>query len=79
VEDIVDTGLTMKYMIENLQTRKPKTLKTCALLEKTDFLKIKISLDYKGFTVPNKFLVGYGLDYQGYFRNLNYIGYIDDK
>ncbi len=76
VEDIVDTGLTMAYLLENLQTRKPKSLKVCALLEKTDNLKLKINIDYKGFTVPNKFLVGYGLDYKGYFRNLDYLGYM---
>jgi hypoxanthine phosphoribosyltransferase len=78
VEDIIDTGLTMNYLMENLKTRKPKSLKICALLEKTDNLKLKINIDYKGFTVPNKFLVGYGLDYQGYFRNLDYLGYIDE-
>ena len=77
VEDIVDTGLTMNYLINNFQTRKPKSLKTCSLLEKTETLKIKNNLDYKGFSVPNKFLVGYGLDFKGYFRNLNYIGFMD--
>ncbi len=74
IEDIVDTGLTVSYLMKNLSLRKPGSLKICALLDKPSNRKIKINLDYVGFTVPNKFVVGYGLDYNGKFRNLPYVG-----
>jgi hypoxanthine phosphoribosyltransferase len=76
VEDIVDTGLTMKYLIENLQTRHPKTLSVCTLLHKPEGQKIDVPIAYKGFTIPNKFVIGYGLDYAELYRNLPYIGYV---
>ncbi len=77
VEDIVDTGLTMNYLIENLKTRRPKSLKVCALLEKPDRLIKPVNIDYLGFTIPNKFVIGYGLDFKGRYRNIPYIGYLE--
>ncbi len=74
VEDIIDTGLTLHYIIENLKTRKPASLEVCALLDKTEARKRPIDVKYKGFTCPNAFVVGYGLDYAGLYRNLPYIG-----
>jgi hypoxanthine phosphoribosyltransferase len=74
VEDIIDTGLTMKYLLEMLQTRSPSSVKICALLEKPENARTKIDIAYKGFAIPNEFVVGYGLDYAGLYRNLGYIG-----
>lgn len=78
VEDIVDTGLTMQYLINNLQTRKPATLKTCALLVKPDCLKCDVHIDYIGFNLGKEFVVGYGLDYAGLYRHLPYIGILEN-
>ncbi|MFH0947478.1 MAG: hypoxanthine phosphoribosyltransferase [Elusimicrobiota bacterium] len=73
VEDIIDTGITMDYLCENLKTRNPKSLKICSLLYKPA-RKIKtIKIDYLGFEVPDKFVVGYGIDYNEIYRNLPYI------
>jgi hypoxanthine phosphoribosyltransferase len=77
VEDIVDTGLTMNYLKEQLQSRKPKSLTTVSLLFKPKALKIDCKLDYSGFEIGNEFVVGYGLDYQGYYRNLPYIAIVN--
>jgi len=77
VEDIVDTGLTLQYLINHLKAKKPKTIKICALLDKPERHKIEIPIDYLGFKVPNKFVVGYGIDYDERFRHLPYIGYIE--
>lgn len=77
VEDIVDTGLTLNYLRENLQRRNPKTLSTAALLFKPKSLKVECKLDYCGFEIGNEFVVGYGLDYQGYYRNLPYIAVVN--
>ncbi len=74
VEDIVDTGLTLDYLIQNLQTRHPASLKVCALLDKREARKREVEVDYFGFHCPNEFVVGYGLDYRGRYRNLPYIG-----
>ena len=74
VEDIVDTGLTLKYLKENLARRHPLSLKIVTLLDKPDRRKVDISPDYNGFTIPNEFVVGYGLDYDEKFRNLPYVG-----
>lgn len=76
VEDIIDTGLTAKCVIENLLTKKPCSLKICALLKKRGREKVKIKIDYLGFTIPNKFVVGYGLDFRGRYRNLPYIAVV---
>jgi hypoxanthine phosphoribosyltransferase len=78
IEDIVDTGLTMDYLMKSLQARNPKKVMSCALLLKPDALKTKIKLDYCGFEIGNEFVVGYGLDYQGYYRNLPYIAQVDN-
>lgn len=78
VEDIVDTGLTMNYLKNAILSRKPKSLTTIALLEKPEALKVKCDLDYVGFKIPNDFVVGYGLDYQGYYRNLPYIAQVQN-
>src|SRR5439155_7961789 len=69
VEDIVDTGLTMRYLLENLATRRPASVRLCALLEKPVRARVKVPIDYKGFTIGDEFVVGYGLDWDGRFRN----------
>jgi hypoxanthine phosphoribosyltransferase len=73
VEDIVDSGLTLHYLRDYLLGRKPKTLKICTLLDKPERREADISPDYTGFVIENKFIVGYGLDYQEKYRNLPYI------
>jgi len=74
VEDIIDTGLTMRYLLENLATRHPKSLRVCTLLHKPEGARVKVPMDWVGFTIPNAFVIGYGLDYAGLYRNLPYIG-----
>jgi len=76
VEDIVDTGLTLKYLLELFQSRDPASTGICSLLDKPDGRKdgYDVGVDYVGFTIPNAFVVGYGLDLGGYFRNLPYVG-----
>ncbi len=74
VEDIVDTGLTLSYLKRNLLTRNPKSLKICVLLDKRECREKPIKTDYTGFVIPNKFCVGYGLDWNQLYRNLPYIG-----
>ena len=74
VEDIVDTGLTMRYLLDNLSTRRPASVKICALLQKPSRLRTRIPIQYLGFTVPDLFLVGYGLDSGEKYRNLPFIG-----
>jgi hypoxanthine phosphoribosyltransferase len=76
VEDIVDTGHTVHYLLENLATRRPATIKLCALLHKPERSERDVKIDYLGFTIPNKFVVGYGLDISQQFRNLPFIGYV---
>ncbi|MFM6930478.1 MAG: hypoxanthine phosphoribosyltransferase [Bdellovibrio sp.] len=78
VEDIVDTGLTMNYLKNSILSRKPKSLTTVALLEKPEALKVKCDIDHVGFKIQNEFVVGYGLDYQGYYRNLPYIAQVQN-
>jgi hypoxanthine phosphoribosyltransferase len=79
VEDIIDTGLTMKFLLENLQARHPASLKICALLEKPSRARTKVPIDYKGFVIDDKFVVGYGLDFDEKFRNLPFIGVMKGK
>jgi hypoxanthine phosphoribosyltransferase len=74
VEDIVDTGLTLHYLQEILRARNPKSLKTACLLSKPSRRKIDVQVDYIGFTIEDRFVVGYGLDYSEQYRNLPYIG-----
>ncbi|HEX7842505.1 MAG TPA: hypoxanthine phosphoribosyltransferase [Kofleriaceae bacterium] len=78
VEDIVDTGHTVHYLMENLATRRPASIKLCALLHKPDRAERAVRIDYLGFTIPNKFVVGYGLDIAQKFRNLPFIGYVQE-
>ncbi len=73
VEDIVDTGNTLKYLLQHLKTKKPKSLKVASLLYK-DVGKARSMVDYIGFTVPNKYVLGYGLDSEGLYRSLPYVG-----
>jgi hypoxanthine phosphoribosyltransferase len=74
VEDIVDTGRTLAYILDNLQTRRPADIKVCALLSKPSRREVQIEVDYLGFEIPDKFVVGYGLDYAENYRNLPFIG-----
>ncbi|GAB6157996.1 hypoxanthine phosphoribosyltransferase [Desulfotomaculum varum] len=73
VEDIVDTGLTLQYLLENMKSRGPASLKVCTLLDKPDRRKVDIPIDYNGFRIPDEFVVGYGLDFNERYRNLPYI------
>lgn len=77
VEDIIDTGRTLSYLIEHLKTRKPNSIKLCTLLDKPERRKYDVKVDYVGFEIPDKFVVGYGLDYNESYRNLPYVGYIE--
>ncbi|MCM2266747.1 MAG: hypoxanthine phosphoribosyltransferase [Elusimicrobiales bacterium] len=74
VEDIVDSGLTMDYMLKNLGTRRPKSLAVCTLLDKPSRRRAQVPIKYTGFTIADKFVVGYGLDYNGIYRSLPYVG-----
>ncbi len=74
VEDIIDTGLTLSYLKQNLLSRNPKTLKICTLLDKPARREKEINIDYKGFEVPDEFIIGYGIDYAEKYRNLPFVG-----
>jgi hypoxanthine phosphoribosyltransferase len=74
IEDILDTGLTLKYLLKNLASRKPRSLEVCTLLSKQGKQRVPISCKYIGFDVPDEFVVGYGLDYAERYRNLPYVG-----
>jgi hypoxanthine phosphoribosyltransferase len=74
IEDIVDTGHTVHYLLENLATRRPASIKLCSLLHKPERAERNVKIDYLGFTIPNKFVVGYGLDIAQQYRNLPFIG-----
>lgn len=76
VEDIVDTGHTVAYLMENFQTRRPASIALCSLLHKPERAEREVKIDYLGFTIPNKFVVGYGLDVSQQYRNLPFIGYV---
>lgn len=77
VEDIVDSGRTLSYLLEMLRDRKPASLKLCTLLDKPDRRVIDVDVDYTAFQIPDKFVVGYGLDYDQRYRNLPYIGTVE--
>lgn len=79
VEDIVDTGLTLSYLLELLRDRQPRSVRTCALLHKPARARREVKIDYLGFTVPDMFVVGYGLDYAQRYRNLPYIGVLEES
>lgn len=74
VEDVIDTGLTLNYLLRNLRSRGPATLKVCTLFDKPQRRLMKIPIKYKGFELPDRFVVGYGLDYRELYRNLPFIG-----
>jgi len=73
VDDIIDTGLTMDYLLETLRARYPASLRVCALLDKVPRRKRAVRIDYRGFEIPDKFVVGYGLDYSGRYRNVPFV------
>jgi hypoxanthine phosphoribosyltransferase len=73
VEDIIDSGLTLNYLLKNLRTRKPATLEVAALLHKTEMQRVPLDIRYRGFDIPSEFVVGYGLDYLEKYRNLPYV------
>jgi hypoxanthine phosphoribosyltransferase len=77
VEDIIDTGRTVSYIRRNLETRGPRSLRLCALLDKVERREVEVEIDYLGFTIPNVFVVGYGLDHAGLYRNLPYVAELD--
>jgi hypoxanthine phosphoribosyltransferase len=79
VEDIVDSGLTLKWLLRNLATRHPRSLRVCTLLRKPDAVRVDLDIDWCGFDIPNDFVVGYGLDYAERYRDLPYIGLLDPK
>ncbi len=74
VEDVIDTGLTLNYLLRNLKARSPATLKVCTLFDKPQRRLVKIPIRYKGFDLPDRFVVGYGLDYRELYRNLPFVG-----
>lgn len=77
IEDIIDTGRTLKYLLDNLTKRNPKDLKLCAMLDKPERRVTDVSVDYTGFEIPDEFVVGYGLDYDQRYRNLPYVGILE--
>jgi len=79
IEDIVDSGRTLNYLIKNLQARNPKNIEVCALLDKDVPRKTENKVKYKGFDIPNRFVVGYGLDFEEKYRNFPFIGYIENE
>ncbi|HYB34659.1 MAG TPA: hypoxanthine phosphoribosyltransferase [Mycobacterium sp.] len=79
VEDVVDSGLTLSWLLRNLATRHPRSLRVCTLLRKPDAVGANVKIAYVGFDIPNEFVVGYGLDYDERYRDLPYIGTLDPR
>ena len=79
VEGIVDTGMTIGYLLRNLEARQPRSLRLCALLDKRARRIVRVPISFRGFEVPDRFLVGYGLDFRQLYRNLPYIGVLSDE
>ena len=77
IEDIVDTGRSMKYLIDHLKSKNPRTLKVCVLANKAERREIEVPIDYIGFEIPNKYIVGYGFDIDNNYRNLPYVAYLE--
>ena len=77
VEDIIDSGLTLSYLVRNLEAREPATLEICALMTKPERREIDVPVRYVGFEIPNRFVIGYGLDFAERYRNLPYVGVLD--
>lgn len=78
IEDILDTGKTLNYLLEHLNNKKPASMRLCTLLDKPERRQVPVKVDYVGFEIPDKFVVGYGLDYDEKYRNLPYVAYIGD-
>ena len=79
VEDIIDSGLTLSYLMRNFRSRAPASLEVCALLVKESAQKVRKSVRYVGFEIPDRFVIGYGLDFAERFRNLPYVAVLDDS
>jgi hypoxanthine phosphoribosyltransferase len=79
VEDVVDSGLTLSWLLRNLTARHPRSLRVCTLLRKPDAVGANVAIAYVGFDIPNEFVVGYGLDYDERYRDLSYIGTLDPR
>ena len=79
VEDIVDSGLTLSYLLRMLQAREPKSVEVCALLTKPERRKVELPIRYVGFEIPNRFAIGYGLDYAERYRNLPYVAVLNEE
>lgn len=79
VEDIVDTGLTLNYILRNLRSRNPASLEVCTMLDKDVRRIVDLPIAYRGFEIPDRFVVGYGLDYRGLYRNLPYVAELTDE
>jgi hypoxanthine phosphoribosyltransferase len=79
VEDIVDTGLTLSYLKRTLEARHPRTLRVCVLVDKIERRKVDVTVDYVGFTIPNVFVVGYGFDHDGLYRNLPHVAALEGE
>jgi hypoxanthine phosphoribosyltransferase len=79
VEDIIDSGLTLSYLMRNLEARNPASLEVCALMTKPERREIEVPVRYVGFEIPNRFVVGYGLDFAERYRNLPYVGVLDEQ
>ncbi|AOY76361.1 Hypoxanthine phosphoribosyltransferase [Clostridium formicaceticum] len=79
VDDITDSALTMNYVVEHLKKKNPASIKSCVLLDKPERRKVELVPDYVGFTIPDKFVVGYGLNYGDYYRNIPYVFIVTEK
>ena len=79
VEDIIDSGLTLSYLMRNLESREPASLEICALLTKPERREVEVPVRYVGFEIPNRFVIGYGLDFAERYRNLPYVGVLRDE
>ena len=77
IEDLIDTGRTLSYLVDHLKEKKPNSVKIATLLSKPERREIDVKVDYVGFEIPNKFVIGYGMDYEQAYRNLPYVGYIE--
>ena len=79
VEDIIDSGLTLQYLLRNLRARNPGSLEVCALLTKPERRRVELPIRYVGFEIPNRFVIGYGLDYAQRYRNLSYVAVLNEN
>lgn len=79
VEDIIDSGRTLAYLLDTLKVRKPASLKLCTLLDKPSRREIEVNVTYVGFSIPDEFVLGYGLDYSQFYRNLPYVGVVEQE